>query len=278
MSKSPNRTSPPMEKKPMSRALRTADALIVTVIGGLTVALMLGQVHGVFLHLSAAIWVGGICLMILILRLLVGLLINRHQSATKAVPMQSQASYGELVRSLPTPLSRLVEEAEVIQILGGTMIEFVRQEDSLAALSVAHSRGARIEIILLDPRADVLQVIAEERAKASSASVEAILKRLKGECEFSIERLLAKLPQGAASQVIRLSAAMPHHAFSRFDDTYLFTAYTFARGGDSPSVMLRKTIASDPLCEGLARGFADLWASESVRPPEMLDAAKLQSN
>ncbi len=100
----------------------------------------------------------------------------------------------------------------------------------------------------------------------SSASAETILERLKGECEFSIERLLAKLPSRAADQILRLSSVMPHHAFSRFDDTYLLTTYTFGRGGDNPSMLLRKAVANDPLCEGLTRGFTELWKSKGVRP------------
>jgi len=250
-------------------ALQTVDALIITILGGLLVTLAIGQVHGVSLHLSPAVWVVSVCLAVLAVRVVVELLIASPAHKIDESPVAIlRGSYGELIRSMPTPLPALIDSAAEIQILGGTMIEFVRQEDALEALGGAVSRGAKIEIIMLDPEADVLGAMAAERAERSSATAQAIRDRLKGECAFSLERLLAAVPSGAADQILRLSAAMPHHAFSRYGDSYLLTTYTFARGGSAPSILFKKTAANDPLCAGLTRGFAELWTSSSVRPPD----------
>lgn len=250
-------------------AHRIVEGLIITVIGSLLVALAIGQVHGLSLYLSPSAWVVCACVALLALGILLEVLVDRpNQSQAESPFAVVRSSYGELIRSMPVRLSTMIENAAEIQILGGTMIEFVRQEDALEALAVALSRGAKIEIIMLNPKADILRAIAAERAERSNKSAQAIRNRLKEECEFSLERLLATVPSDAAGQILRLSAVMPHHGFSRYDDSYLLTTYTFARGGSAPSALFRKTVKNAPLCTGLTRGFAELWTSGSVEPPD----------
>ncbi len=90
-------------KQPAQRILRTVDAVIVAILCGFAVALALGQVHGISMRLPATAWVSGLFLVILTLRALVGLLVGQRTGATEGPPTATaRASYGELIRSLPT--------------------------------------------------------------------------------------------------------------------------------------------------------------------------------
>ena len=119
---------------------------------------------------------------------------------------------------------------------------------------------------MLDPAAEVLKTIAAERAETGDDTAEQTLARLVGECEFSINRLRASLPPRIVDRSLRLSSALPHHSFQRFGDFYLLTTYTFGQGGFSPSILLARSSTNQALCDGLSKGFDDLWESCSTRP------------
>lgn len=244
-----------------SRVLRITDVLLGGILAGLAVSILLGQVQPTTVRVTGIAWVGIVCAVLLAVRLLIGLLIWR---LTKPIG-DAYGSYSKLVDNLPTPVPVLIQRADHIQILGGTLIELVRQTATLEQLAIASSRGVKIEIIMLDPAAEILKVIAAERAESSEETPERALARLIDECEFSIRRLCSYLPQQVVDRSLLLSSAAPHHAFQRYGDCYLLTAYTFAHGGFSPSMSLTRSAANEPLCSGLTKGFEDLWKSRYVR-------------
>jgi len=243
------------------KVLWLADGFLISAAAGIAVAFLLGQIHPLSIHASGGLVLAISYLGLLVMRLLVGLLIKQINEPVSL----TWGSHSELLADLSPSTFKMIEEADVVQILAGTLIEFVRQEAALKALAHAASRGARIQVIMLDPAAEILQVIAAERSSRSDVPTEEIFKRIQSECTYSVNRLREVLPPGAVGRSLRLSSAMPHQAFTRYGDRYLLTPYTFGRGGSSPAMFFRQSGTSKPLCDGLQRGFEELWESSMVR-------------
>jgi hypothetical protein len=236
------------------------DPFLISTAAGIVVAFLLGQIHPVSLHLGK-----GLVLVISFLALfsIRGLVATMARPSGEAMSF-TRGSYSELIDALPKPTRKMIEEADEIQILAGTLIEFVRREADMKALAAATARGARVQIIMLDPDAEILRAIATERSSRRLSSTEEILSRLQGECRFSISRLHDVLPPGTLSQSLRLSSAMPHQAFARYDDDYLLAPYVFGRGGRSPAMFFSRSSSNKSLCDGLRQGFEDQWESSMV--------------
>lgn len=253
----------------MRRWIRFRAAGIHRVVNGLTIGILatilgavaLGQAQQASLHLSAIAAAGSACLGLLAVRLLIGLALARLTMPVGFV----RNTYPELLEQLPTSVPHLVKRAESIRILGGTLIEFAHSWPMLEALAAASAQGLSIEIIMLDPESDVLQRVARERATRSTESAAEVVERLEMECRFSIARLFEYLPQDLVQRSLRLSSAIPLHAYQRYGDVYLFTPYMFARGGSSPSLFLTRSASNEPLCSALDREFQELWENELVR-------------
>lgn len=245
-----------------STILRAADALLLSFLATLIAAIVLGQVpKSISIQVSGLVGLVISSAVLLGMRLLMGLLVWQAKQPINI----SRGSYSQLWERLQTPVPQLIEGADQIQILGGTLVDLVRHDATLEALAIAASQGKRIEIVILDPKADILETIAAERAETSKETAEEALDRLRQECKFSIQRLLGNLPRNTVEQGLRLSSAMPHHALQRYGDQFLFTAYTFGRGGSSPSMHLVRSPANKSFCKGLERGFDELWKSGSTK-------------
>jgi hypothetical protein len=240
-----------------SRTFHSLDALLIGIVATV-IGAWLFEILPASIRLSGAAVAVIVCLSILAIRLLVALLTLRQSSLLEL----SRASYGELANSLPVQIVELVEKADTIQIVGGTMIEFVRQAATVEALAIAASRGVKLQMIMLDPEAPILQAVATERASRAGTTIEEELERLQIECKYSIDRLRAALSKETVDRTLRLSSVMPHHAFQRYDENYILTPYTFGRGGSAASAYLQTSNASKQLCAGLAKGFEELWHSD----------------
>lgn len=162
-------------------------------------------------------------------------------------------------------LPRLIEEADRVDILSGTLASFTSREAILKSLSqkARAQDDDKIRVLMLHPEGVGLeQLVRSRRSRGMNSTVD----KLRAEVRKSMDRLVQFLGADVASDVIRLYKVPRTISVYRFDDKYLTTCYTFGRGGSSPAFYLRSSSRSAEFCGGLDRGIRELWKSESTVP------------
>jgi hypothetical protein len=164
-----------------------------------------------------------------------------------------------LSRSLP-PVEEMIAGSSRIEVLASTLKTFTEPLANIRALRERHRDGAHVRLLVLAPQGTGVEIAAAEHRDRGDR-VEA--GDLRQEIAQSIKRLLIEFSPDELKQILRLYTGSPHMAVTRCEDQYILVAYTHGRGGSSPSLALRRG-PHEAFCEGLDRGFQELWEAPST--------------
>jgi hypothetical protein len=159
------------------------------------------------------------------------------------------------LRSLE-PINELVARADRIELLSGTLKTFTERSANIRALYDRHVAGTPVRVLVMAPTGEGARLSAEERQARGSLMQADDLRR-------EIVQSINDFEPAMLAQLLRLYPGSPHSSVSRFGNRYIVTVYTFARGGSSPALTLCRP-DHDSFCDGLDRGFQELWSAPST--------------
>jgi hypothetical protein len=172
------------------------------------------------------------------------------------------------VRRALGPTKALLDAADSVDILAGTLKSFAQHRASVRALHDRHRASVRIRILLMEPGGWGSRLAVEERRERGATTPDDLFNR---EILDTLQRLADELSPAVVCDIVRLYPADRRVSVHRYGDRYILTIYTFGRGGSSPTITLRRQ-GHEAFCSVLDEGFAELWnAGTTLR----LDAALL---
>ncbi|MGB3328608.1 MAG: hypothetical protein WBA46_06600 [Thermomicrobiales bacterium] len=175
------------------------------------------------------------------------------------------ASYAELEHQMPDSVHGLIAASaeQGVSILGGTFGTFAKVEANLRALRGLLDAGHPVRLLMLDPDAAGVGLLADQKRERGQ-SVRAI--DLEREIRFSLNRLRDHLGAAALEQCCRLYPHIPRNSVYCLGDAYVVTIYKFGAGASSPCIFLRESDVTQPFCDALDRSFDDIWNARLTRP------------
>jgi hypothetical protein len=178
------------------------------------------------------------------------------------------ASDNDGVRYRIDPTSALLDSADHIDILGGTLKTFVEHKAAVAKLHDRHRANAQVRVLLMEPGSWGTQLAVEERRARGVTTPDDMFDR---EIIDTLRCLADEFSPRVLGQIVRLYPTSRRTSVHRYGDRYIVTVYTFGRGSSSPTLTLRRQ-GNEGFCESLDRGFAELWNAKTTL---RLDAALL---
>lgn len=173
------------------------------------------------------------------------------------------------VRRAVGPTNALLEAADSVDILGGTLKTFVEHNAAIRALHDRYRARAQVRILLMEPGSWGSRLAVEERRARGATTPDDMFNR---EILDSLQRLADELSPAVLCEIVRLYPTSRRASVHRYGDRYIVTPYTFGRGASSPTLTLRRQ-GHEAFCNALDQGFTELWnAGTTLR----LDAARLE--
>lgn len=159
-------------------------------------------------------------------------------------------------------LSKKIENARIVHLLGTTFKSFSDNEENLRALQAAISKGADVRILMMDPSDEqVASLLASRKDRNEDMSAEV----LRNEITNSVSRIRNTIGDSACSDRVRFYKATRSISIYHIGDEFLVTCYTHGRGGSSPVVLYSTDdISKDEFAFALARGIDELWEAKST--------------
>ena len=189
---------------------------------------------------------------------------------------QVDAQYGRVftagdndgVRSVVGPTKALLEAADSVDILGGTLKTFVEHNVAIRALHDRYRARAQVRILLMEPGNWGSRLAVEERRARGATTPDDMFDR---EILDTLRRLVDEFSPAVLCDVVRLYPTSRRTSVHRYGDRYIVTLYTFGRGASSPTLTLRRQ-GHEAFCSALDQGFAELWNAGTT---QRLNAARL---
>ncbi|HEX8085007.1 MAG TPA: hypothetical protein VF529_12015 [Solirubrobacteraceae bacterium] len=178
------------------------------------------------------------------------------------------ASDNDGVRHVLGPTKALLEAADSVDILGGTLKTFVEHNAAIRALHDRHRARAQIRILLMEPGNWGSRLAVEERRARGATTPDDMYDR---EILDTLQRLADEFSPAVLCDIVRLYPTSRRVSVHRYGDRYIVTIYTVGRGSSSPTLTLRRQ-GHEAFCSALDQGFAELW---NARTTLRLDAALL---
>jgi hypothetical protein len=173
------------------------------------------------------------------------------------------------VRHVLRPTPDLLEAADSIDIVGGTLRTFVEHNAAVRALHDRHRAGAQIRILLMKPDSWGTQLAVEERRARGVTTPDDMFDR---EILDTLRRLADEFSPAVLYGIARLYPTSRRTSVHRYGDRYIVTVYTFGRGSSSPTLTLRRQ-GHESFCSALDQGFEELW---NARTTLRLDPALME--
>lgn len=171
------------------------------------------------------------------------------------------ASDNDGVRRVLGPTKALLEAADSVDILGGTLKTFVEHNAAIRALHDRHRARAQVRILLMEPGTWGTRQAVEERRARGATTPEDMFDR---EILDTLRRLADEFSPAVLCDVVRLYPTSRRASVHRYGDRYIVTLYTFGRGASSPTLTLRRQ-GHEAFCGGLDQGFTELWEAGTTR-------------
>ena len=159
------------------------------------------------------------------------------------------------VRRVVGPPKALLEAADSVDILAGTLKTFVANNATVRALHDRCRGGAQVRILLMEPGNWGSRQAVEERRARGATTPDDMFDR---EILDTLQRLADEFSPAVLCEVVRLYPTSRRASVHRYGDRYIVTLYTFGRGGSSPTLTLRRQ-GHEEFCSALDQGFAELW-------------------
>jgi hypothetical protein len=178
------------------------------------------------------------------------------------------AGDNEGVRRAVGPTKALLEAADSVDILGGTLKTFVEHNAAIRALYDRYRARAQVRILLMEPGNWGSRLAVEERRARGATTTDDMIDR---EILETLQRLADEFSPAVLCDVVRLYPTSRRTSVHRYGDRYIVTLYTFGRGASSPTLTLRRP-GHEAFCSALDEGFAELWNAGTT---QRLNAALL---
>jgi hypothetical protein len=172
------------------------------------------------------------------------------------------------VRRVVGPTKTLLEAADSVDILAGTLKTFVENNAAVKALHDRYRARAQVRILLMEPGNWGSRQAVEERRARGATTPDDMFDR---EILDTLQRLADELSPAVLCDVVRLYPTSRRASVHRYGDRYIVTLYTFGRGASSPTLTLRRQ-GHAAFCSALDQGFAELWNAGTT---QQLNAALL---
>jgi hypothetical protein len=172
------------------------------------------------------------------------------------------------VRRVVGPTKALLEAADSVDILAGTLKAFVENNAAVRALHDRYRARAQVRILLMEPGNWGSRQAVEERRARGATTPDDMFDR---EILDTLQRLADEFSPAVLCDVVRLYPTSRRASVHRYGDRYIVTLYTFGRGASSPTLTLRRQ-GHEAFCSALDQGFAELWNAGTT---QRLNAALL---
>jgi hypothetical protein len=159
------------------------------------------------------------------------------------------------VRRVVGPTEALLEAADSVDILGGTLKTFVEHNAAIRVLHDRYRARAQVRILLMEPGSWGSRLAVEERRARGATTLDDMFDR---EILDTLQRLADEFSPAVLCDVVRLYPTSRRTSVHRYGDRYIVTLYTFGRGASSPTLALRRQ-GHEAFCSALDQGFAELW-------------------
>jgi hypothetical protein len=172
------------------------------------------------------------------------------------------------VRRVVGPTTTLLEAADSVDILAGTLKTFVENNAAVRVLHDRYRARAQVRILLMEPgNWGSRQAVEERRARGATTPHDMF------DCEIldTLQRLADEFSPAVLCDVVRLYPTSRRTSVHRYGDRYIVTLYAFGRGASSPTLTLRHQ-GHQTFCSELDQGFAELWNAGTT---QRLNAALL---
>ena len=169
-----------------------------------------------------------------------------------------------LKRSIPQSVEEYITQAGEtgVDILGGTLGEFAQFRANVDALDDLDRRGYKLRILMMDPNGSGVEQLSDQRRQVGK-TITAV--ELKAEIRKNLKHLFDQLGKDGMRRCCRLYQHTPRNSVYRLGDFYIVTVYRFGAAGSSPTLAITRTDQNTAFCDGLDRGFDDIWQAESTR-------------
>lgn len=156
------------------------------------------------------------------------------------------------VRPVVGPTRALLEAADSVDILSGTLKTFVEHNAAIRALHDRYRARTQVRILLMEPGNWGSRLAVEERRARGATTPD------DREILDTLQRLADEFSPAVLCDVVRFYPTSRRASVHRYGDRYIVTLYTFGRGASSPTPTLRRQ-GHEAFCGALDQGFAELW-------------------